>query len=333
MRVKVEIITPIFIGSGEQYYPQDYTVLEDSLCFIDKEKFFQKIQKEGLYEEFLKNSEDIDKLLRFIDDNSDDSVYIECIDTEEEANDKLFNTKSMPLEAFIKDKFYFKPYIPGSSLKGAIRTALLDYKVRKFWDYIENIDRLRDKEIETTIFCNENKNRQKRLQFDAKKDILKALFISDLKPLNYKLKAIKPKNRPYNKPKDNTIPIVLECLISGEFEGEIRVDKNLLNKDENLKDNRFFQNEPLSIELIKKAINNFFKKIYDVEKNRFRANFPLYEEGLIKLGKHSGAASKSLNDLRKVYIWQIKKSFNYQLSVWIDSQDSPLGWAKITFGE
>lgn len=329
MKVNVEIITPIFIGSGEQYYPQDYVVLEDSLCFIDRKKFIEKIIREGLYDKFVEVSDDIDKLLGFIDDHSDESTYLECIETEEEANEKLFSTKSMPLEAFIKDKFLFKPYIPGSSLKGAMRTAILDYKIHKFWDHIDDIDKLKDKELETIIFCNENKNRNNKLQFDAKKDILKALFISDLKPIDYKLKAIKPKNRPYKKSKDNSIPIVLECLISGRFEGEMRIDKNLLQKDEFLKNNKYFKDESLSYDLIKKALNSFYKKIYDIESKRFRARFPKYEEGLMKLGKHSGAGSKSLHNLRKVRILQLRKTFDYQLSVWIDNEQNPLGWVKL----
>ncbi len=334
MRVRLQIITPTFIGSGEQYYPYDYVILEDSLCFIDRENFIATIIDEGRYEEFLKACESIEKLLTFIDDYVQEKHYRGCIETEQEANEKLFSTKTLPLMAFIKDSVTFKPYIPGSTLKGAIRTALLDYKIDRFWNElkrVEKIKRLNDKQLETIIFCNEHRNHQSHLQFDPKKDILKALFVEDLKPLTYKLRAIKPLNRPYKKTKDNKIPVVLEALIEGEFIGEVRINKHLLNNDIFLKNNRFFLDEPLDEQLLQKAINFFFQKIYEKEKNRFRANFPEYEKGMLKIGKHAGAGSKSLNKLRSITIRQIGKKFDYQLSVWIDQEERPLGWVKVKF--
>jgi len=347
-KVKFEVLTPIFIGSGEDYYPQDFFIDEDDrFYFIDREKFLKIIEKKGLFEKFLEVSGDINKLLGFIDDNFETSAAKDVVDIDSEVADELFESYSRPVKAFIKDRFYFKPYIPGSSLKGAIRTAILNYKLQQFQNdnTVRHImQRVEDaacdnrrlnflyKELETVVFCNENRDRQNRLQYDAKKDILKALFVEDLKPINYKLKVIKPKNRPYKKNKDNTIPVVLETLIDGEFEGEIRIDKNLL-KDENLKNNRFFQSEPLNIDLIKNSLEHFYSKIIDIEKNRFRAKTPNYQEFLIKIGEHSGAGSKSLNGLRKIFIKQIRQCFDYQLSVWIDSEQNPLGWAKMELKE
>lgn len=329
--INLEILTPIFIGSGESYYPQEYFIVDDKLFFIDKEKFHKKIIEKNLYENFLNVSEDINKLLGFIDDYADESVSKQKVKVDSDVADELFETISRPVEAFIKDSFYFSPYIPGSSLKGVIRTAILDYKVDKFQNQIENIERLRDKELETIIFCNENRDRRGNLSFDAKKDMLKALFVEDLKPKKYNLRVLKPKNRPYNKPKDNTIPVVLECLTDGNFESEIRIEEYLLNHDSSLKENRFFQDESLSIELVKRALKHYFSKIQDIESKRFRVNVPKFEEYLIKIGKHSGAGSKSLNDLRKVKIKQINRIFDYQLSVWIDKNEVPLGWGKLSF--
>jgi hypothetical protein len=87
------------------------------------------------------------------------------------------------------------------------------------------------------------------------------------------------------------------------------------------------------MDLIKKALKEFYQKIYNIENKRFRVVLPNYNENLIKLGKHSGAGSKSLNDLRSVYIRPLKKDFNYQLSVWIDEDETPLGWGELRFEE
>ena len=333
MKVVFKPKTPIFIASGEQYYPSDYCIDADNyICFIDKEKFDKKIKEKGLFEEFIKKSENIDELLEFIDEYADYDVYKDKIKTNSYITDELSNSYSRAIEAFIKDKFYFKPIIPGSSIKGVIRTALLDYILHRDFD-IDELKRYKEKELQTIVFCNENKNKSGKLQFDAKKDILKALFVEDLKPKSYELQIIKPKNRPYKKEKDNPIPVILEALIDGEFEGEIRIDKFLLREDMNLSANKYFQEEPLSVDLIKKALKKFYEKIYNIEKRRFRVVLPEYSESLIKLGKYAGAGSKSLNDLRRIYIRPLKKNFNYQLSVWIDEDEKPLGWGKLIFKE
>jgi CRISPR-associated protein Csm5 len=335
MESKMKVIfkpkTPIFIASGEQYYPNDYYIDEENyICFIDRKKFNEKIKEKGLFEEFIKKSEDIENLLEFIDENVEESVYKEKVLTTSNIADELLESYSRPIEAFIKDKFYFAPIIPGSSIKGVVRTALLDYILHRDFD-IEELKKYKEKELQTIVFCNENKNKNGKLQFDAKKDILKALFIEDFKPKSYKLKIIKPRNRPYKGKKDNTIPVILESLVEGEFEGEIRIEEFLLQNDKDLASNKFFKTEPLTIELIKKALREFYKKIYNIESKRFRVRLPKYNENLMKIGKYSGAGSKSLHDLRSIYIRPLKKNFDYQLSVWIDEYENPLGWGELKF--
>ena len=310
MKIKFRPLTPVFIGSGESYYPMDYFI-DDKIYFIDKEKFNKKIIQKNLLDEFIKKSENIDDLLEFIDDNItfEDAFY--GIEADEKILDKLEKTNSRGVEAFIKDKFLFTPYIPGSSLKGVIRTALLDYFVKK-----HNL-RGDIKKLESKIFCGKEK-------FDAKTDNLKALFITDLKPLNFNLKVINPINYPFKKEKPNKIPNLLECLIDGEFEGEIRIEDRFFNL------NRYFD-EKLNIELIKKALNQFFRDIFSIENRRFKLKPPLFENGNIKIGKHAGAGSKSIKG-RKIEIRQIRKTFDYQLSVW-GYNEMPIGWGKLEFKE
>ena len=308
MKIKFKPLTPIFIGSGESYYPMDYFI-DDKIYFIDRSKFNKKIIEKNLFDEFLKVSENIDDLLEFIDENAnlDDTYY--GVEADNNILEKLLETNSRGIEAFIKDKFLFTPYIPGSTLKGVIRTALLDYFVRKH-NLKGDI-----KELEAKIFCGSSK-------FDVKKDNLKALFVDDLKPLNFKLKVINPLNYPYKKQRVNKIPVLLECLIDGEFEGNIRVE------------NRFFRlnnyfDEELSFSLIKKALSEFFQNIFAIENKRFKLKPPIFENGNIKIGKHVGAGSKSIRG-RKIEIKQIRKIFDYQLSVW-GYNNKPMGWGKLKF--
>ncbi|EDM23130.1 type III-A CRISPR-associated RAMP protein Csm5 [Caminibacter mediatlanticus] len=335
MKVKFEVITPIFSGSGEDYYPNEFFIMNDEIYFLDKNKFLDKIVKEDKLDEFIKVSSNIDDLLDFIDENADESVASDKLYADSEVIDDLLETTSRPISAFIKEKFEFKPIIPGSTLKGVIRTALLDYAVSKQKKEIEeiankDISNLDAKTLEAIVFCNGSRNKRGQLFLDPTKDILKALFVSDLKPINYTLKAIKPKNKPYKKNKLNSIPVIIESLVNGEFEGDIRIDKSLINRDENLRENRFLRN--LSVDLIKEALRGFFKKVVEIENKRFKVMPIEYRDFNIKLGKFAGGGSKSINQYRKIFIRQIKKTFDYQLSVWI-YEDMPLGWGRLEFKE
>jgi len=324
MNVKFEPVTTIFIGSGEEYYPNDYVALEDELGFIDNNLLLDEVIRNNKYEEFLKVSDDIEKLMDFIYDFGEEIGYEKICKTfikgDEKVLEELSDSTSRKVYAFIKDKYYFTPIIPGSSIKGAIRTAILSYLAKKF-----DIPKVRTgKDLEAHFFCNNER-------FDAKKDMLKALFVSDFKPKKYKLKVMRPVNRPYKKNRDNPIPVVIEALIEGEFVGEIRIDENLLNNDPNLRNNPYFKDEKFDISLIKKSLREFFKEIAKIENNRFKANNVKYEDYLIKIGKLAGAGSKSISEHRKIKIRQINKIFDYQLSVWLDVEQNPFGWGKLTF--
>ena len=130
-RVKLSVITPIFIGSGDSYYPNDYFIKDNILYFLDRDKFNKKIINSNLYEEFLKASEDIDELLKFIDKYADENVSQTKADIDPDLIEKLKDHKSRAIESFIKERYSFLPFIPGSTLKGVIRTAILDYKISK----------------------------------------------------------------------------------------------------------------------------------------------------------------------------------------------------------
>jgi len=60
-KIKFRPLTPVFIGSGESYYPMDYFI-DDKIYFIDKEKFNKRIVQKNLLDEFVKKSENIDDL-------------------------------------------------------------------------------------------------------------------------------------------------------------------------------------------------------------------------------------------------------------------------------
>jgi len=75
-KIQLEIISPVHIGSGEEYVPTDYVIKNKQLFVINRAKFISKIEKTGKYEEFLSisDSENILKIRKFIYDNFDESL-------------------------------------------------------------------------------------------------------------------------------------------------------------------------------------------------------------------------------------------------------------------
>jgi CRISPR-associated protein Csm5 len=306
MKVKFKVITPIHIGSGESLNRFDYVLFEDGIGIINKIKFHKRINNNRkLFNKFLKVSENVDKLIDFLEENVLDDEISEIIETNNDILNKLNKNYSRGIDIFIKDNFLSTPIIPGSSIKGAIRTAILNY-VMSYHQELSNI--------------NDANRLEKEVFGDIKEDILKALFVDDFKPINYQKRIISPLNRGR---KDNPIPVLLETIQSGEFGGEIRIDENLLQNV----NNRYFN---LDFEFIKTALEFHYENILNYENQHFKANKLSYSKFLIKIGKYAGAGSKSIQN-RKIYIKQLRRTLPYQTSIWVDEENYPFGWGKLEF--
>ncbi|MEO1941765.1 MAG: type III-A CRISPR-associated RAMP protein Csm5 [Campylobacterales bacterium] len=333
-KIRFQVVTPIFIGNGEDYTQEEYWITGGTLHLLRQDQVVEMAEKVGLYRELLTSAEDFHQLQNFYR-RLFQRVPVEKVSWRKIGGDprileELQRNSTRGVQQFIKDSFWGTPIIPGSSLKGAIRTALLSYLVQKFGlpslvVQEENFKK-RARKLEGFYFCGSNKGR-----FIPQQDILKALSISDLKPLSFETRVINPTNRPYRKPKDNKIPVVIEGLIRGEFEGEIGIDRGLIERDRNLAGNPYFQETPLSLQLIKDTLNQFYSTILERENNRFRVTPLQYSQFLVKIGRFGGAGSKSVEEYRQVFIRQLKKNLPYQLSIWIDTQGRPFGWGRLQF--
>ncbi|MCD6474474.1 MAG: type III-A CRISPR-associated RAMP protein Csm5 [Thermoplasmata archaeon] len=140
MKYKIETLSPIHIGSGEKISPMEY-VMDNKFNRIDMDELFRD-------KEFNVNG--------FIEDTRLNSFYLGdkygniakrhvmySLDISKDALDHIMSKKSEILE-FIKTGG--KPYIPGSSIKGAIRTAIMWYALKndeelyfEFEEYVNKI--------------------------------------------------------------------------------------------------------------------------------------------------------------------------------------------------
>lgn len=235
MKIKIKTLTPIHIGSGEALSPLDY--------FIENGKFF-RIDMDGLFndKEFILKKEDfINKIskgerfiTRILDKNLLKKHILYIIPAEKSAE----NRNPIEVKVFIKSAG--RVFIPGSSFKGSILSALI-YKNAK------------EKNIRDLRYLQEN-------------------TISDISnsPLYNKFSRwIEVTDSNFKKPEEclELVPVNIEGTKSG---------KNIPTFCEVLRKGIEFEMEikkglyKMEIEEILKGVADFYKKVYEKEKK-----FPL----------------------------------------------------------
>lgn len=202
-----------------------------------------------------------------------------------------FDVKNTQIMAFTKDA-YNMPYVPGSSIKGALRNCILngrlismrnkdryaadienesyDFKGRKA--YMSSAER----RINTQLFYTLDRDKERRS--NAVNDIFHGLRVSDSKPLSIDDLVLCKKTDIFPEGKERDLPIQRECLKPGtviEFDIEI--------------DTRYFPYDD-------KAIYKYIELMYNNEKRCFLSEFPDVQSGqgtVLYLGGGSGFVTKT----------------------------------------
>ena len=198
-------MAPIHIGNGEKYTSREFIYENGYFYFPDMGKFYNRMVEKGYdqkFERFLQETKPNAKnnrLISFLEDNriSDRNFGgYRIIETELETNNNYLRGGALnQISKFIRDPFG-NPYIPGSSLKGAIRTILMN--TNPDWN---NKNVVKDKK--------ENKS---LIPWGAKKgqnydDLFNTIRVSDSKPFrndslilvqkwDYSAKSLTPKPLP-----------------------------------------------------------------------------------------------------------------------------------------
>uniref|UniRef100_A0A7C3SN96 CRISPR system Cms protein Csm5 n=1 Tax=Dictyoglomus turgidum TaxID=513050 RepID=A0A7C3SN96_9BACT len=266
-----------------------------------------------------------------------------------------FNNFEIPRTCF--NPLTDQPIIPGSSLKGALRTGYLEFllkknennpSIREIIERVNNIHpRTKRREINEIIETLE----KKLLNCShPQNDPFGALKISDLNPISpietkilYQVNVSKQKGETRGR---LTLPI--EVIPPGaKFEGILEIKA----ETENLRQN------PVKIEISKlgEGVWAHFKNIlsneYQLSKNIGFKILDVNESHqidikerkviLIKLGKHSGAEAMTIDKIRKILIRREGGRTEYQASpttIWLASEQKrnisqamPFGWAFLRF--
>ena len=127
--VTVRTLSPVHIGCGEEITKIDYCYDKNSrrIYVMHPQKLFKGLQSKGLltaFEQKLMNAERMFSLTRlFADQNIAESEYGAWAKYSYPVNNVSIENGQNGIFSFVKDA-YGCPYIPGSSLKGTVRTAL-----------------------------------------------------------------------------------------------------------------------------------------------------------------------------------------------------------------
>lgn len=329
MKLVLETLTPLHIGSGDVIEPYEY-VITDRLYKINLGKFISSLAPKER-EEFLEiSSTDMVRTRKFIKEKarlSEVSEYSTEVsgDARSIYEDKLDDPENLlSIQTFIKTGG--KPFIPGSSVKGAIRTAILYSNINKPAAYL-------DKDIEKQVFDFRN----------PQDDPFRVLKVSDSLPFEYEslvLHNVKTyTTKKYVVPKKliaSGYNILLEATNSYFTDSPLRTSHDLW-VDENLKRNSEFMD--ISLESIVSSCNKFYSTVienelkfyessdvsytYDIYK-RLKSGFSNVRKDkgsfLLRLGWGSGYDSTTVNLAKIIPDSKISRRLIFD--------EFPLGWVK-----
>ena len=194
---------PVFVGNGKEIGKKEYIFLDKShVGVIDIEKFYRLVMKLNLsheFEKFMVKDTRSDLKHWVIDNNIKNDILMSCmryiLDSGDVSPERGTRIQIMQCA---KDA-YGNPYIPGSSIKGLLRTILLDAdisknftkyrfekdKLAKSSDFKKNRKLYLKREIEEIEGkCYRILKRDEKKPMSIVNDIMAGLIISDSEPLS-----------------------------------------------------------------------------------------------------------------------------------------------------
>ncbi len=168
-RVELEVVTAVHVGTGEEYNPTEYLIREGHLLRFSVERVLRRLNKVER-ETFLQLSDgnSLTDVLKFLHAHvqEDDVRYRLPVSSRitEQYRKNLGNPRNQLLIGeMYREMTTQRPVIPGSTLKGAIRTALVNH----FAEGKRSVHNLRYPEPELLGY------------WDAKGDPFRAIKVTD----------------------------------------------------------------------------------------------------------------------------------------------------------
>lgn len=353
----IRTLCPLHIGCGDVFEPTSYVVNPDTkelavfdvISFvmglsIEKQKELSNITSNG-------NVDCIKKIYEFFEkaNPAKDNTHVRYISVSREFVQHfktVFNKSGRDLESGFKQfeinrtSFLtedFRPYIPGSAIKGGIRTAYLN-----FINSVGNTPPASGREEQKRLHQQAKTVEEKLLQYEQdktfKNDPFRLVKVSDFVPVgDVKTKIVYAVNRKKHRMSsqvnsqrntgDSGAHTIIEVIEPGaEFTGTIVIDDP---RGSDIK-------KPITMDVLLESLNQFFKQELEREQSEiYHLNpAPLEkmkgEGNICRIGRYSGAECITINGKRSIKIRQNRYEKS-ATTVWLAS-DAKSGASLEKFG-
>ncbi|MEK6590859.1 MAG: type III-A CRISPR-associated RAMP protein Csm5 [Nitrospinota bacterium] len=351
LKVKLHIISPVHIGCDDVYEPMGFVIDEKKRRLIEFDPMdFVKILNDKQRNDFsrLCSENDLLAVFKFIKNNYKTSIGGKEVDIAsglvghyKDVVDRKAQINKFEIKKTAYNPYSNQPYIPGSSLKGSLRTAYLISlaKERKITKYNGKA-----KDLEKALL---------ELEGEFSTDPFRMVKVSDFMPVgDVKTKivyAVNKKKIRSEKPTkaDSGPPQILEVIQHGTvFEGIINIQQPLQKSG---------VKTPIVADKLLKSINGFYTTL-NKEENKvtaeIRAGSIVVNERfkdkagktafLLRVGRHSGAEAVTIEGNRWIKISPPGKPPKFSdkgaTTIWLASEVSkpninngliPFGWVVI----
>jgi len=297
-QVTLDVIGPVFVGSGAEISKKEYVFLDGNskIGVIDIKKMYEFASRKGLrtsFEDMMLNQRaDLHHWLMDNRINKNEIKPVMRYVLESGQTSLQRGTRVQIMEA-VKDP-YGQPYIPGSSLKGMLRTILLCGRVQRepnrYTYEKRTMESAADRptgrqryllkeqsEIEQKAFYLLSRDEKKR--GNAVNDELSGLLVSDSEPLKISDLILCQKVERHTDGTEKTLNLLRECIRPGtKIRFTISIDQTICS---------------VTADEIKDALA-YFEEIYnDCFLNAFRG-IDRIVPGTVYLGGGAGYVSKTV---------------------------------------
>ncbi|MFQ6119976.1 MAG: type III-A CRISPR-associated RAMP protein Csm5 [Methanosarcinales archaeon] len=257
MKLIFDTVTPIHIGSGVEVDPFEY-VIDDKFYKINLNKFIELLDEKDRNNFLDISAKNIVQTRQVIKNKANLYLVSEYTAKVSDEVRNIYNSKisdprnELDIQTFIKSRNL--SYVPGSSVKGAIRTALLYHYAKK---PLQRVDR----NIENELF---------RYKKEADHDPFRALKISDsgfIQQEQMQVYNVKTYTKKSGLFKELGFNIFMECTDAHLLNKKVRFE-HTLHIDEELQKYNYLSIK-LTPDIIIKACKEFYGKLIESEKKFF----------------------------------------------------------------
>ena len=293
-KITLTAIGPIFIGSGRKISKKEYVILKNNdVGILDIEKLYQQLKKKNLdakFESYLLGNTRPNMSYWLRQQKLTNEEMQQCTNYTISYAEK--GKQNFEIMEFVKDAYHM-PYIPGSSLKGMLRTILLSSNILQRKEKYQKEAKTLQLEVfnsnrEVTLAKNIKKietlryntlGRNERQASNAVNDIMSGFIVSDSEPLRISDLILCQKVEQHASGKVTPFILLRECIKpETKITFDLTIDTSICN---------------ITKEEIQEAVKLFSKQYYENFVKAFPNTKPLGSDNVL-LGGGVGFVSKTV---------------------------------------